>query len=140
MDDTARYQAELESKLAQVVARLTGEDDPAVFVTLEGSEEIVYADMVDQSDDRSEDNAGAESRKTQLKSDRKQNYILVEDADGGQRALVVTTRAPTVRGVVVVTSGAADPDLREQIVTAVTTALNLSSKKVCVVGVKYETE
>ena len=137
-EDTDAYQLRLEQKLCQVVSRITGEGAPEVFVSLEGSEEVVYADMLDQSDDRLENNEGGESRKTQEKSDKKQNYILVEDADGAQKALVVTTLAPSVRGVVVVTEYAADPSLCEAIRQAITTALNISSKKVCVVGVHHE--
>ena len=134
-DASAAYVDQLEEKLCRVVSRMTGEDDPEVLVSLESSEEVVYADMLDQSQDRSENTEGDDYQKTQEKSDTKQNYIVVEDADGSQKALVVTTLSPSVRGVVVVTAYADDPTVREEIIQAVTTALNLSSKKVCVVGV-----
>ena len=133
-----RYRIELETKLSQIVSRITGEKAPEIFVSLEGSEEVVYADRMDQSDDRLENSDGGDSNRKQEKSDRKQNYILVEDADGGQKALVVTTLSPTVRGVVVVTEAADQPTIREQIFQAVTTALNIPSNKVCVVGVNHE--
>ena len=75
----------------------------------------------------------SDSNKKQEKSDRKQKYILVEDADGGQQALVVTTLSPGIRGVVVVSELAADPLMKESILHAITTSLNIPSKKVCVV-------
>ena len=136
--DVDKYRDDLEDKLSRVVSRITGEEAPEIFVSLEGSEEVVYADRTDQSDDRLENTEGGDSNRKQEKSDRKQNYILVEDADGGQKALVVTTLAPLVRGVVVVTECADRPAIRERILQAITTALNIPSNKVCVVGVNHE--
>ena len=134
-DTSAVYAQELEEKLKVLVSRITGEENPEVLVSLESTEEVVYANMLDQSNDRSENTEGDDRQKTQEKSDTKQNYILIEEADGSQKALVVTTLSPSVRGVVVATAYADDPQAREDITQAVTTALNLSSKKVCVVGV-----
>lgn len=132
-DDAEQYRIQLEQKLCKVVSRITGESDPEIFVSLEGSQEVVYADRTDISDDRVENTEGEDSNKKQEKSDRKQNYILVEDADGGQQALVVTTLSPGIRGVVVVSKLAADPLMKESILHAITTSLNIPSKKVCVV-------
>lgn len=133
------YSQQLEQKLSAVVSKITGEKSVEVFVTLENGQETIYADLVDESNDRTEDTDGKSSQKTQEKSDTKHSVILVEDKDGAQKALVVTTMAPTVRGVVIVSEYASNEAIRESIVTAVTTALNISSKKVCVVGV-YEHE
>jgi len=46
----------------------------------------------------------------------------------------VTKTEPEIRGVVVVSRGGGDPKMREKIVEAVKTALDLSSTQVCVVG------
>ena len=61
-------------------------------------------------------------------------YILVKAADGSQKPLIVTKTEPEIRGVVVVSRGGSDPKMREKIVEAVKTALDLSSTQVCVVG------
>ena len=50
--DVDKYRDDLEAKLSRVVSRITGEEAPEIFVSLEGSEEVVYADRTDQSDDR----------------------------------------------------------------------------------------
>ncbi len=133
-DTDEQYVEQLEEKLASVVEGITGEKSVQVLVSLESSKETVYADLVDESNDKSNDYEGDATKKTQEKSDTKQSLILVEDKDGGQQALVITTIAPTVRGVVVVSSQAENELVKERIVTAVTTALNIPSKKVCVVG------
>ncbi len=133
-DTDAEYVEQLEDKLSSVVTSITGEKNVQVLVSLESSTETVYADLIDQSNDKTNDVDGDASQKTQEKSDTKQSFILVEDKDGGQQALVVTKIAPTVRGVVVVSKQAENELVKQRIVDAVTTALNISSKKVCVVG------
>ena len=61
------------------------------------------------------------------------NYIIVEDADGAQKALAVTQVQPVVKGVVIVCEGGDNPSVQQRVTDAVTTALNLSSARVCVV-------
>lgn len=128
------YESELEKKVESVVCKITGERKVEVFITLESSEEIVYADKIKSSNNVTEDNQGDDKTKLNEKQDKEQNYIIIEDSQGGQQALVVTTLSPTVRGVVVVSNYADNEAVCESIVNAVTTALNISNKKVCVVG------
>ena len=94
----------------------------------------MYADKIKSSNNLTEDNQGEDKTKLNEKQDKEQNYIIIEDSDGGQKALVVTTLSPTVRGVVVVSKYANDEAVSESIINAVTTALNISNRKVCVVG------
>lgn len=133
-DEAHNYEAELEEKVKNVVCKITGERNVEVFITLESSEEIVYADKIKSSNNLTEDNQGEDKTKLNEKQDKEQNYIIIEDSDGGQQALVVTTLSPTVRGVVVVSKYANDEAVSESIINAVTTALNISNRKVCVVG------
>lgn len=132
--DDINYEAELEEKVKNVVCKITGERNVEVFITLESSEEIVYADKIKSSNNLTEDNQGEDKTKLNEKQDKEQNYIIIEDSDGGQQALIVTTLSPTVRGVVVVSKYANDEAVSESIINAVTTALNISNRKVCVVG------
>ena len=59
--------------------------------------------------------------------------LLVEDAEGHSQALPTTTVEPKVRGVAVVCQGADDPLVATRVTEAVTTALGISSNRVCVV-------
>ena len=61
-------------------------------------------------------------------------FTRVEDADGNQHALTITQTHPEIQGVVVVSAFADNPAVREKLLTAVCTALNLSSARVCVTG------
>ena len=108
-----------------MVRAITGEEDPEVLVTLEDTGENVYA--ADQAWNTQE--GGAQNSR-----EEESTYILLKDRDGGQSALPVTQRQPEVRGVVIVSSRAGDPAVREQLTQAAVTALDISSARVLVTG------
>ena len=107
------YARQLEDRLGEMVSAITGEEDPAVLVTLESGEQQVYG--LDEGGDDS-------------------THVLLKAADGSQQALTVTRLEPRIRGVIVVSSGAGDPRVREALIQAVSTALHLSSARVYVTG------
>ena len=119
------YRQQLEKDLCRIVAAITGEESPTVVVTLEDNGRSLYASDQRQSTQQEE---GA-SREEQESS-----HILMEDAQGNQYALTVTQTQPGVQGVVVVSRFAGDPVVQEKLLTAVCTALDVSSAKVCVTG------
>jgi stage III sporulation protein AG len=127
--DAVAYTQALEEKISALVTQITGNKNVSVMITLTSSSEYVYANGVNQTTDVTNDAAG----KSQQKDDTEQNYIIVEDADGGEKALIVTELMPTVKGVVIV-SGTNSAEINEQITTAVMTALDITRKRVCVVG------
>ena len=63
-------------------------------------------------------------------------YFSVRGSDGSEQALPLTELQPVIRGVVVVCPGGGDPAVAERITQAVTTALDISSARVCVVQSK----
>ena len=95
-----------------------------MLVTLEDSGHSLYAE-----DGRSTTQQGEASSE-----ERESTHVLFEDSQGNQQPLTITQTQPQVQGVVVVSAFAEDPATREKLVTAVCTALDLSSAKVCVVS------
>lgn len=81
-----------------------------------------------------EEQTGESTVRAQSSDDSETSYILVKESDGSQKALAVTEISPEIRGVVVVCGGSSDPELQQKIIDAVTTALQISSARVCVVG------
>lgn len=120
--------------LSEMVSAITGESEPQVTVTLRTMGETVYATEDKQSEKSAEEYSGESLNRTQTDGDTQKTYILVKAADGSQKPLIVTKTEPEIRGVVVVSRGGGDPKMREKIVEAVKTALDLSSTQVCVVG------
>lgn len=128
------YTKALSAQIAQMVSAITGENEPQVTVTLRTMGETVYATEDKQSEKSAEEYSSESLNRTQTDGDTQKTYILVKAADGSQKPLIVTKTEPEIRGVVVVSRGGSDPKMREKIVEAVKTALDLSSTQVCVVG------
>ena len=117
------YSDRLESELSRIVTAITGEEAPTVVVTLADNGRSLYAS--DQRENtRQEEGASSVERET--------SHILLEDADGSQSALTVTQTQPEIQGVVVVSALADDPAVREKLLTAVCTALDVSTARVCI--------
>ena len=116
------YTRALSAQIAQMVSAITGESEPQVTVTLRTMGETMYATEDKQSEKSAEEYSGESLNRTQTDGDTQKTYILVKAAE------------PEIRGVVVVSRGGGDPKMREKIVEAVKTALDLSSTQVCVVG------
>lgn len=122
---TEDYRKQLEEDLSRIVTAITGETDPTVVITLGDTGRNLYASDQRQSTQQ-EDNASSEERES--------SHILMEDAEGNQYALTVTQTQPEVQGVVVVSRYAGNPAIQEKLLSAVCTALDISSAKVCVTG------
>ena len=119
-----------EERLRAIVSRIEGAGDCEVLVTLENGVEYVYATEERISSDRREDTDDSASRLTQ--SDGSESSVIVVDTDSGHDGLLVTEIQPTVRGVVIVCEGGDREEVRQRIIQAVTVAMDLSAKRVCV--------
>ena len=120
------YAHTLELRLVEAVRNIAGVGSCSAMVTLENGVEYVYASQQKKNSDRKEGNDQISQRE-----DNELNVILV-DTGTGRQGLVVTEIQPTVKGVVVVCEGGDQKAVSEQVIKAVTTALNLSSRRVCV--------
>lgn len=126
------YITEIEQKLASVATAIVGGKAEAM-VTLENGIEYIYASETETDTQKNEDKTGADKTKIQQNDSNAQKYIIVKNADGDEKALVVTEIMPTIKGVVVVCDCRGEPALAEAVKSAVVTAMNISEKKVCVI-------
>ncbi len=124
------YVQQTEERLCDIVSQIEGAGRCEVMVTLENGVEYIYATEQRNSSDRREDTDDGASRLTQ--SDGSESSVIVVDGDSGRSGLLVTELQPTVRGVVIVCEGGDREEVRSRIVEAVTVAMNLSAKRVCV--------
>ncbi len=124
------YARQLEQRLDSLVESIEGAGEARVMVTLEQTRLQVYAtERKEDSLLEDDSNTGSARRSDSLE----ETYLLVEDAEGHSQALPTTTVEPKVRGVAVVCQGADDPLVATRVTEAVTTALGISSNRVCVV-------
>ena len=123
------YKAELEANVCEIVSRISGDRNPTVVITLESGIRYSYADLSETDTENSSGSQNSESRES-----KKQSYITVKSADGGEQALVVTEIMPEIRGVAIVCNKGDTSDISEKIKNAVTAALNITSKRVYIAG------
>lgn len=129
---TQQYAKQLEDNLTSIISRISGAGETKVLVTVENSTETVYATSGKKNTEACEDRVNGETTKKKESDDSETQYITVKDSDGTEKALAITEIQPTVKGVVVVCSGGDNSLVQQRIINAVTTALNITSKRVCV--------
>ena len=127
--DAKQYCETLETNIKNIVTGITGDKDPTVVVTLESGVRYSYA-SIDESDTSSSTGSSAD----QSSESKKKSYVTIKDADGSERALVVTEIMPSVRGVAIICNGGNSEHIAEKIKNAVTAALNITSKRVYISG------
>lgn len=130
------YAQQTEKNLTELIGSINGAGSVKVLVTLERNTQYVYATEEKKTTQSTQDQAANATVKNQENDSRETKYILVKGADGSQQALAVTQVEPIVKGVVVVCEGGNQPAVQKDIIDAVTTALNLSSARVCVIKAK----
>lgn len=130
-DPAESYARSLEEKLEKTIREIEGAGETRVLITLQGGREYIYAREDQTSSDLSE-SVDPSGRQSSDESQNRQSNLIIIDTDQGEQALVCTELMPAVNGVVVVCAGAGDPAVKERIMAVVTTALNISSKRVCI--------
>ena len=115
-----------EEKLEAILAQMQGADRVRVLVTLESSDEKIYA-----ADAKTDTKSGADSQ--QKSTDEK--YVLI-DKSNGDDGILLKTNAPKVKGVIVVCDGGDDPSVVKQITDAVSAALGIGANRISVMKMK----
>ena len=132
--DGSEYTAEqycklLESNVKSIVTGITGDKKCTVVITLESGVRYAYA-----SADETDTSSATGSTSDQSSQSKKQSYITVKNADGSEQALIVTEIMPEVRGVAIICNGGNNEIIAEKIKNSVTSALNITSKRVYISG------
>lgn len=126
------YIKNLENKILDIVGNVKGVGKANVMVTLENSVEYVYAGEEKKTTDSTQDISGSDSKKIQQKDNYERKLILVDGSNGNREALIKKQIEPTIKGVVIVCEGGDDIIVKERVISAITTALSISSTRVCV--------
>lgn len=124
--DTDAYVRQLTQQLESLLGHVNGVGNCRVMVTLETGEEAIYAE------DESESSSFSEETGTAVKKSGNENRnstVVLSDGTG----LLVTQIQPTVRGVAVICEGGGREEVRAAVIEAVTTVLNISARRVCVI-------
>ena len=121
-DDSDEYKKQVENELTEILTKIKGVGNCEVMVTVEGTTEYVYAENLSEYNDSAGDKV----------SGKRENEIVMVEQNGEKQALVKKIIKPEIGGVVIVCDGGGDTKIRERVLTAVSTALNISSGRICV--------
>lgn len=116
------FKSDIEKELKEIISKIDGVGEVSLMLTLDGTTEYVYAEDVDTQTD--ENSTG--------KSDKYKNEVIIVDSDGNETALVKKIIEPKVKGVVIVCTGGGNIEIKERVIKAVSSALNISTNNICV--------
>lgn len=117
-----QYAENIEQKLSSLISQIDGVGTAQVMVTLECSDENVYA-----REQKSED--------TGELTKYEDSYIIVKNTNGEEGVLLKVTQ-PKIRGVAVVCTGGNSAQVRQSITDTVTAVLDISSARVNIAAMK----
>ncbi len=123
------YEIKLESKLCETLSAIDGAGRVQVMLMLDSTQETVYAVNTTQKTRTVTDN---EKNNSDYDTNVSSEYIIIKGDGSTQQGLPVVMIQPRVRGVAVVCDGGNNPQVRLDIIEAVSSVFGLSSAKISV--------
>lgn len=121
-DETESFRKSTEAQLKELLEQIDGVGNCEVMLTVEGTTEYVYAENISRYTDTAPDR----------QSDKADTDIVIVEQNGDKQALIKKVIRPRISGVMIVCDGGGDISVNERVLRAVSTALNISSGRVCV--------
>ena len=119
---TSEYCDYLEGKVAEIIESIDGAGNAKVMITLSETTEYIYA--TNDKDTR---------KNTDTTDDLKyeNDYVIIEK-DNNDTGLLIKTIEPKVRGVAIVCDGGDNSKVQNEIYSAVSAVLNISSSRISI--------
>jgi stage III sporulation protein AG len=131
----ADYEQRYEEQLKAALEAIEGVDDVTVVVNVDATEtKVLEKNRVNQQQTTDETDREGGKRKIENNSFNEQ-VVIVRDGEN-ETPIVLTTKKPEIRGVLVVAKGADNLQIKKWIVEAVTRVLNVPSYRVAVLPKK----
>ncbi len=125
------YAEKLSNDIEQLVKDITGDSEAHALVTLENGTEYIYATEKNVNTDVVENRGSSESYNNQTSDKTEESYIII-NTDSGEQPLLLSTIAPSVRGVAVVCSSGGNDQIAEQLKSAICVLLDVPESKVSI--------
>ena len=105
------YTSSLENKISEHLEKINGVSKVSVIITIDGSNEKVYATNGTNKD-----------------------YVITKDSNGNENALVLTEIIATVRGIAVVCDYNNNNELKQQIISMLSSLFNIGTNRISVMS------
>lgn len=120
------YTAKLEEKLSNTVSSISGAGNTKVMITLDSSFETIYASNAKLNE--------SSTHVDSLQKTTEKNLALTTSSKYGETPVIIKTVSPKIKGVLIVCEGGEISSVREKIIQASSTLLNISSSRIYVTG------
>ena len=120
------YRLTLEKSLTETISTIQGAGQTNVMITLESSFETVYASNAKL------DETSTDFDKTQKITEKQ--LATTSSRSDGETPVVVKRLTPKISGVLIVCTGGENKQIKQDIINAASTALNISSSRIYVTG------
>jgi len=130
-NDITDYEKLYTEQIKEAINSMAGVKDAVVYVNIDGSEMKVYEKNQTTSSQTTEEEDPQGGKRTVEENSSEETLVTVPNGDK-QVPIVVETKKPTIRGVLVIAKGAENIKVKSMIVEAVTRALDVPSHRVSV--------
>lgn len=127
---TTEYCAYLEEKVTEIIESIDGAGKAKVMITLSETTEYIYA---------TNDKNTRKSNDTNDDNTNENDYVIIE-RDNNDTGLLIKTIEPKVRGVAIVCEGGNNSTVQNQIYSAISAVLNISTSRISISKLTYMEE
>lgn len=126
------YVARQEAKLKEILSYIEGVGKVVVSITLDQDSEYLYGYNTSNSGSSTEEYDNSGGRRFITDNSKSQDIVIYRDSSGNENTVVLTEKAPIIKGVLVVAEGAETPEVNARLVRAVKTVLGIPLHKIIV--------
>ncbi|MGP7816199.1 stage III sporulation protein AG [Niallia sp. 01092] len=125
------YEEAYKAQIKEAINHIVGVKDATVYVNVDATEKKVYEKNTNSQTQTTEETDPQGGKRQVEDSSTEQQLVVVQNGDK-QVPVVVETKKPTIRGVLIVAKGAENIKIKSMIIEAVTRALDVPSHRVSV--------
>ena len=127
---TEEYCTYLEDKVTKIIECIDGAGKTKVMITLSETTEYIYA-----TNDKNNRKNTDSSDDSNIQND----YVIIEK-DNNDTGLLIKTIEPKVRGIAIVCEGGNNSTVQNQIYSAISAVLNISTSRISISKLTYTEE
>ncbi|TGA96418.1 stage III sporulation protein AG [Sporolactobacillus shoreae] len=125
----ANYEDYVNQNLKNILEQIQGVSEVSVMVTFSSTEKNIYQNNIKTQDNQTVEN-DQKGGTRQVNERSQDSQVVMVDKNGVKEPVVIGKEQPTVRGVIVVASGADQPAIRAEIMDAVATVMDIQTYQV----------
>lgn len=129
------YEDTIKKELMDTLSEIDGVGQLSVMIYFEGGSQTVPAVNINNSDKKTEEKDNNGGTRVTTENDKNQSIVIVNEG-GENKPFIIKQYNPLVGGVVVVAEGATNVIIKERLLLAVKTALNLPINKISIMPMK----